>query len=67
MSSDGQRIVILSCIHRLRHNIILHQPWKEIRMEDLVCRARDKQTVLSPCHYHTCTVNISEDIILKLE
>ena len=25
------------------------------------------QTVMSPCHYHTCTVNIPEDIILKLE
>ena len=22
---------------------------------------------MSPCHYHTCTVNIHEDIILKLE
>ncbi len=25
------------------------------------------QTVLSSCHYHTCTVNITEDIILKRE
>ena len=25
------------------------------------------QTVLSPCHYNTCTVNIPEDIIMKLE
>ncbi len=25
------------------------------------------QTVLSPCHYHTCTVNIHEEMILKLE
>ena len=25
------------------------------------------QKVLSPCHYHTCRVNITEDIILKLE
>ena len=25
------------------------------------------QAVLSPCHYHTCTVNIHEDITLKLE
>ena len=40
MSLDGQRIVVLSCIHRLRRNIILPQPWKEIRMEDLACMAR---------------------------
>ena len=41
MSSDCQRSVVLSCIHRLRRNIILHQPWKEIRMEDRACMAID--------------------------
>ena len=41
MSSEGHRIVVLSCVHRLRRNIILFRPWKEIRMEDLACMARD--------------------------
>ena len=53
-----------SCIHRLRRNIILHQPWKEISMEDLACMAPEITAVLSPL---PCTVNITEDIILKRE
>ena len=48
MSLDGQMIVVLSCIHRLRRNIILHQPWKEIRMEDLACPARGHRQFCHP-------------------
>ena len=48
MSSDGQMIVVLSCIHRMRRNIMLHQPWKEIRMEDLACMAREHRLFCHP-------------------
>ena len=60
MSSVCQTMIVLSCIQRLRRNIILHYSWKEIRMEDLACMARDHRQF---CH---CTVN-TPDIILKLE
>ena len=65
MSSDCQRIVVISCIHRLRRNIILHQPWNEIHMEDWACMARDH---IKFCHpVIAMYVNIPEDIILKRE
>ena len=67
MFSDGQRMVVLSCIHRLRRNIRLHQPWKEIRMEDLACMARCHRQFYHPvitmysihalgCHSETGTI-----------
>ena len=65
MFSDGRRIVVLSGIHRLRRNIILRQPWKEIRMEGLACMARDHSQFCHPVI--AMYVNIPEDIILKLE
>ena len=65
MSSDCQRSVVLSCIHRLRRNIIHHQPWKEIRIEDLASMARDH---IQFCHpVIAMYVDIPEDIILKRE
>ena len=58
MLSDGQTIVISSSTHRLRCNVLLHQPWGEIRMEDMACMAidhrqlcylvRNKHTIGSP-------------------
>ena len=48
MFSDGRRIVVISGIHRLRCNIILHQPWKEIRMEGLACMAIDHSQFCHP-------------------
>ena len=48
MFSDGRRIVVLSGIHRLRRNIILRQPWKEIRLEGLACMARDHSQFCHP-------------------
>ena len=48
MSSDGQRIAVLSCNRRRQRDSILHQPWTEIRMEDLVCMARDQRQLCDP-------------------
>ena len=51
--------------YRLRRNVILHQPWKEIRMEDRACMTRDH---IKFCHPGIAMyVNIPEDIILKRE
>ena len=41
-------IVVLSGIHRLRRNIILRQPWKEICMGGLACMARDHSQFCHP-------------------
>ena len=50
---------------------ILHQPWKEIRKEDLASLARDHRQFCHPVitiqYMYICTVNIPGDIILKRE